>query len=60
MEGRNLFQARSSGLASASTSHEETIALPARVKPHDKSHNVVNASAENQTYAELTSSMTIP
>ena len=60
MERRNFFQARSSGLASASTSHEETIALPARIKPHDKCYNVVEASAESQMFAELTFSMTIP
>ena len=60
MERRSSLHTRPFGLASASTSYEETIALPARIKPHDKCNNVVEASAESQTCAELTSSMTIP
>ena len=59
-ERRSSLHTRPSGLALASTSYEETIALPARIKPHDKSYNVVEASAENQMYAGLMSSMTIP
>ena len=60
MERRSSLQTRPSGLASASTSCGETIVFPAGVKPHDESHNVVKASVESQTYAELMSSMTIP
>ena len=40
MERRNTLQTRSSGLASTSTAYEETMAFPARIKPHDKCDSI--------------------
>ena len=46
MERRSSLHTRPPGLASASTSYEETVAFLARNKPHDRCYNVVDASAE--------------
>ena len=45
MERRSSLHTRPPGLASASTSYEEAVALLARNKPHDRCYNVVDASA---------------
>ena len=48
MGRRSSLHTRPPGLASASTSYEETVAFLARNKPHDRCYNVVDASAENR------------